>query len=73
MKSFFFQVINSFWKISRIGKKIEDMYIGCITMKIERGCSLMNILIDCGKKFYQIEKLRIKEKRRREARDRVVI
>ena len=42
-------------------------------MKIERGCSLINVSIDYGKKFYQIEKLRIKKKRRREARDRVVI
>ena len=66
-------MINSFWKISRIGKKIGDIYIGCITMKIERGCSLINVSIDYGKKFYQIEKLRIKKKRRREARDRVVI
>lgn len=73
MKSFFFQVINSFWKISRIGTKIGDIYIGCITMKIEKGCSLINVSIDCGKKFYEIEKLRIKKKRRREARDRVVI
>lgn len=42
-------------------------------MKIEKGCSLINVSIDCGKKFYEIEKLRIKKKRRREARDRVVI